>query len=89
MNKKSKISAKVISLSDGYVFFEDIKAITIKSSKYNIMIMEDYLPVIGEVIGDVTLVGKKYKKEFLKIKGYYVHKNNEFELLIKGNNDVG
>ena len=88
-NRKSKITAKVISLSDGYVYFEDIKVITVKSKKYNIMIMEDYLPVIGEVIGDVTLLGKDYKKEFLQIKGFYVHKNNEFERLIKGKNNVG
>ena len=82
--RKSKITAKVISLADGYVYFEDIKAIIVKSSRYNIMIMEDYLPVIGEIIGDVTFVGRDYRKEFSQIKGFYVHKNNEFELLIKG-----
>ena len=89
MDRKSKITAKIISLEEGYRHYENIKAIIVKSTRYNIMIMEDYLPVIGEIIGDVTLVGVDYKKKFLQIKGYYVHKNNEFELIIKGQNNVG
>lgn len=82
-----KIHAKVISLQMGYEHFRNLKGIMIKSSKYNILIMEDYLPVIGEVIGDVTLIGDDFQKKYEGIHGFYKHSGNEFELLLKEQDD--
>ncbi len=62
---------------------ENLKFIRIKSSKYNLLVMRDYMPNIGEVDGDVTFEGEDGVREFLNIKGFYMHKKNEFELLIK------
>lgn len=84
MTSKRKIQAKVFSFMDSYIELENLVAIKVKSSKYNIMIMEDYLPVIGEVDGSVSFVFENGTKDLNGIEGFYMHRNNEFKLLIKG-----
>lgn len=88
MRKRNKMSATVLSFEGGYVLLEDLRAIRIKSKEYNIMIMEDYMPVIGEVNGDVTFMGDDFREDYNGIQGFYVHKNNKFQLLLKGKDDV-
>ena len=53
------------------------------SKRYNLLIMADYLPIIGELEGDVFFrtAEKEYQRENLK--GYFMHKNNEFSLMLK------
>lgn len=81
--KKYKIKANVFSIDKGNQSFDNVKSIRILSSKYNILIMEDYLPVIGEVDGSVTISFDDHQEEFKNIIAYYKHSKNEFELLIK------
>ena len=80
---RHKIRANVFSIENGYESFENIKSIRIVSKKFNILIMEDYLPVIGEVDGNVSLTFDDETKEIENITGYFKHSHNEFELLIK------
>ena len=80
---RHKIVANVFSIENGDVHFDNVKSIRILSSKYNILIMEDYLPVIGEVDGSVYIVMEDKTEEFNNIVAYYKHSKNEFELLIK------
>lgn len=71
-------------MEEGHQGFENIKSIYINSKKYNILIMEDYLPVIGDVDGDITIkFGDDVIKEIKNIQGFYKHSHNEFALLIK------
>ena len=81
--KKYKIKANVFSIENGDIHFDNVKAVRIISSKYNILIMEDYLPVIGEVDGSVHITLEDRTEEFNNIVAYYKHSKNEFELLIK------
>ncbi len=81
---KGKISAKVYSLKSGYYEADELKLIRIKSKEYNLVIMEDYLPVIGEVEGSVTFVKDEFEKELSEISGFYRCAHNEFELIIRG-----
>lgn len=78
-----KINAKLFSLDQGYKAYKGLKAIRIVSKKYNLLIMEDYLSVIGEIKGVITLIGEDKSEEIKVSKGFYTHSHNEFELLIK------
>ena len=73
---------KILNIKSGTQIYNDIKFVRILSDKYNLLIMRDYLPVIGEVNGSVELEGKQSIK-IENIKGYYINKNNEFSLIIK------
>lgn len=80
---KYKIKAKVVSLTDGLKEYNDIRMIRIKSKHHTLLIMEDYMPVIGELEGSVEFVYND-KTEIVKdVKGYYMHKQNEFSCIIK------
>ena len=78
-----KINAKIFSILRGYKAYENCDAIKIRSNGYNLLIMEDYLPVIGQIDGDITFVQGENQETIDKITGYYRHAHNEFELLIK------
>ena len=82
-----KLNAKIFSLKDGYETLGELKSIRIKSKTYNLLVMEDYLPIIGEIDGNITFVGEDSERTFNNINAFYRHSHNEFELLIKGKND--
>ncbi|MFR2450670.1 MAG: hypothetical protein ACLS9A_04645 [Clostridia bacterium] len=41
--------------------------------------MKDYLPIIGEVRGEIQ-IGKKKKILMKNVQGYFMHKHNKFNL---------
>lgn len=73
---------KVLNINSDLQVYKNVKFIRILSKKYNLLIMRDYLPVIGEISGNVEIVGDDESK-LENIKGYYIHKNDEFNLIIK------
>lgn len=77
------ILVKVLNIENNTEIIEDVKFIRIISKKYNLLIMRDYLPIIGEIDGSVEIVGMDSVK-YENIKGYYINRNNEFSLIIKG-----
>ena len=79
----SKIKVKLFTVTDGLVEYDDVKLIRIKSDKYNLLIMEDYLPIIGDINGNITIEMNDDVVVKENIIGYYMHKNNTFELIIK------
>ena len=46
--------------------YNDVKFIRIVSDKYNLIILKDYLPIIGEIIGNIEIERMKEKGELLK-----------------------
>lgn len=78
----SNIVVKILNIKTGTKILENVKYIRILSEKYNLLIMRNYLPVMGEIIGNVEIEGNETLK-YENIKGYYVNKNNEFSLIIK------
>ncbi len=80
---KNKIKVKLFTVSDGLVEYNNVKLIRIKSDKYNLLIMEDYLPLIGDINGSITIEMNDNVISLDNIIGYYMHKNNVFELIIK------
>ena len=78
----NSISVKILNIKTGLKVFNNISYVRILSEKYNLLIMKNYLPVIGEINGTIEIEGEEnYKLE--NIKGYYTNKNNEFILVIK------
>ena len=81
--EKKYIEVIIISFQNGYQIFHNVKLIRLKSKKYNLLIMVDYMPVVGEVDGDISIVSDNEEIRLDNIQGFYVMKNNVFKLLIK------
>ena len=81
--KDNGILVKVLSMEDGLLEYENIEFIRITSKDYNLMIMKDYLPVIGEIKGKVEFQSKEGSVKLENITAYYMNKHNEFNLFVK------
>ena len=46
---KSGIKVRIFDIENGLREYKDIKIIRIISKDYNLLIMKDYLPIIGEI----------------------------------------
>ncbi|MBE6158822.1 MAG: hypothetical protein E7159_03255 [Firmicutes bacterium] len=76
---------KIFTLKNGLEVYENVNAIRIKSKEYNLLILKDYVPMIGEIDGDLEFEladGNKLINSY--IKAYYVIENNVFSVLIEG-----
>ena len=83
-----KITATVLGIDEGFQKFEQVDMIRIKSEKYTLLIMDDYMPVIRRIDGMVEIVSGEDTRSFQPIHGFYTHRKNTFELLIKEDADV-
>ena len=82
--EKNNEQLKVIVLDDNisYRAINNVKLIRIKSKKYNLLIMKDYLPVIGEIEGTVSIDADR-NITYENIRGIYTLSHNIFYLLIR------
>lgn len=81
MNKT--ITVKIFTISKGLEVKDDVKLIRIKSKDYNLLIMEDYIPIVGKIEGDIDFESEKDSFKYENIKGYYMHSNNVFKFILK------
>ena len=68
------IKVRVFDMAHGLREYENITIIRIISKDYNLLIMKDYLPIIGEIEGSVDIKN---------IKAFYMNSENVFNLMIK------
>ena len=47
MNSGNGIKVRIFDLESGLVEYDDVKFIRVISKDYNLLIMKDYLPIIG------------------------------------------
>lgn len=80
---KGSIKVKVLNLNKGLIEYDDIQFIRILSQKYNLIILKDYLPVIGEIKGNIEMERMEETIKLENIVGYYIHKQNQFNLFLK------
>ena len=78
-----RIQARVSDFPHGLRVFDSVKLIRITSKDYTLLIMEDYFPCLGSVYGHVELVKEEELVDLGRVKGFYLHRNNEFSLLIE------
>lgn len=77
------IKVKVFDIRNGMRVYDNIKIIRIISKDYNLLIMKDYLPIIGEIDGSVDIKNDVVNESFKDIKAFYMNSNNVFNLMIK------
>ena len=80
---KSGIKVRIFNIENGLREYKDIKIIRIISKDYNLLIMKDYLPIIGEIEGSVDIKNDEVNLSFKDIKAFYMNSNNEFNLMIR------
>lgn len=80
---EASIKVKIFSLQSGLEILEDVKVIRIKSKDYNLLIMPDYMPLLGEIQGNIDFEKTSDSKSLNNISGYYMNTNNEFSLIVK------
>jgi len=79
---RSRLEAIVINFKDGFTVYHDIKMIRLKGKDINLLIMEDYMPTLGEIDGRVEIIGNE-TITLEDVSGFFVVKNNVFKLLEK------
>ena len=77
------MKVRVFDMKHGLVEYEDVKTIRIISRDYNLLIMKDYLSVIGEIVGSVDIKGENIDLSFKQIKAFYMNSKNVFNLMIE------
>jgi hypothetical protein len=81
---RGRIQAQVSSFQDGLQIYKDISIVRVRSRESNLLIMEDYMPIIGQLDGGVDLIGKEEIHTLEDVKGFFCHEHNVFFLLLKG-----
>ena len=74
---------RIFDLDKGLTEYEHIKIVRIISKDYNLLIMQDYLPIIGNIDGSLDIKGDDIDIKFPKIRAFYMNSNNVFNLMIK------
>lgn len=80
---------KVIILDSNNINMQEIdnvKLIRIKSDKYNLLIMKDYWPVVGEINGKIVIEAEE-SITYENIVGFFSLSHNVFHLIIKETGD--
>lgn len=80
---ESKIKAKIVCMNKGLQEYEDIEMIRVKSSYHSLLILQNYMPLLGRLDGYIELVFENETLRFNDLHGYYMHKKNEFSLLVQ------
>lgn len=74
---------KILSLKRGVEVLENVVSIKINSKKYNLLIMKNYTPIIGDINGTIEIQSENSSKKYENINGYYLNIENEFRLMLK------
>lgn len=82
-NREGRILVRICGRNHGLEEYEQVNFVRIISKRYTLLIMADYLPVIGEVEGSIFFRTAEREYQKCQIKGYFMHKNNEFSLMLK------
>ncbi len=77
------LKVRIFDLNKGLIEYEHIKIIRIISKDYNLLIMQDYLPIIGEIDGSIEIKNEELNISYEKINAFYMSSNNVFNLMIK------
>ena len=77
------MKVRIFDLDKGLTEYEHIKVIRIISKDYNLLIMQDYLPIIGEIEGSIDIKGEDIDISYPKIEAFYMNSGNVFNLMIK------
>ena len=78
------ITVNVFELKSGLTEYKNVSYVRITSKDYNLLVMLDYMPIIGEIEGRVDIKIPDREVTFDNIKASYMNSNNVFNLMIQG-----
>jgi hypothetical protein len=82
---EGRIQVQISSLANGLERITDVNIVRVRGKDSNLLIMEDYLPIIGEVEGDIDFFGRGFFRTLENVRGFFSHTHNVFFLLLKEN----
>lgn len=80
LKEKNNIVVQLLNINGDVTKYDDVVYIKIISQNYNLIIMEDYLPIIGEIKGKVEIGRADDVVKLDNVNGYYMNKHNVFNL---------
>ena len=84
--KSDGFKVRIFDLEKGLTEYEHVKVVRIISKDYNLLIMQDYLPIIGEIEGSIDIKNEEIELNYKDIKAFYMNSGNVFNLMIKEGN---
>ena len=78
------ILVNVFELETGLTTYKDCEYIRITDEKYNLLVMLDYTPIIGEVNGKIYIMYNGQEIHYEGVKASFMNSNNVFNLMIQG-----
>ena len=78
--EENDIVVRLLNIEGDVTEYSDVNFIKIVSDKYNLIIMKDYLPIIGEISGTLEIGRKNENITMENVRGYFMHKHNKFNL---------
>ena len=82
------IKAKIVSMEQGLQEYDNIEMIRVKSRQHTLLVMKNYMPVLGRLDGFLELVFEDHTIRIPNIQGYYMHKKNVFSLLVEAGDAI-
>ncbi len=79
----NELKVRIFDMEKGLTEYDKIKSVRIVSKDYNLLIMQDYMPIIGEIVGSVDITGNDVNVSYKQIKGFYMNRDNVFNLMIE------
>lgn len=83
LDSRGMISARIIDFESEIRELHGVYAIRIHSKHSKLLIMNNHMPTIGRIEGDVSILNAEGETAFKSIRGFYKHQRNEFLLLIE------
>lgn len=82
-SREGRITVRLCGRERGLEEFTNVNFVRVVSRRYNLLIMADYLPVIGELDGSISFRNAQEEYSRDNLKGYFMHKNNTFSLMLE------
>ncbi|MDR2132612.1 MAG: hypothetical protein LBP30_04615 [Clostridiales Family XIII bacterium] len=80
--REGKMQAQISSFEKGLEIHKGISAIRIRGRNANLMILEDYTPIVSQLDGDIDLIGKDVYHTMKGVRGFFCHVHNVFFLIL-------
>ena len=73
---------KMYTLKNGLEIFNDVVAIRIKNKDYNLLILKDYISLLGEIHGYFEIEFENEVKKYENLNACFMNNNNVFSIII-------
>jgi hypothetical protein len=80
--RDGRMQAQISSFEKGLEIYRGISVIRVRGRNSNLMILEDYTPIVSKLDGDVDLIGRDFYHTLKGIRGFFCHVHNVFFLIL-------